>query len=112
MSIVEPFHFSHENQAVCNWIKFLNTTDKLDTVKRAQYFMMSGIALGDCKLIEYSVSLDKNVVNTPVDQGILTAIDAVLSPVTGCNLSGAVDEVAQETPVDVVRQAEETDGPN
>ena len=34
MSIVEPFHFSHENQAVCNWIKFLNTTDKLDTVKR------------------------------------------------------------------------------
>ena len=106
-----PSTFHHENQAVRNWIKFLYTTDKLDTFKRAQYFMMSGIALGDCKLIEYSVSLDKNVVNTPVDQSILTAIDAVLSPVTGCNLSGGgLDRAAQETSTDIVQQ--ENMGPN
>ena len=106
-----PSTFHHENQAVRNWIKFLYTSDKLDTFKRAQYFMMSGIALGDCKLIEYSVSLDKNVVNTPVDQSILTAIDAVLSPVTGCNLSGGgLDRAAQETSTDIVQQ--ENMGPN
>ena len=104
--------FTHENQAVRNWIKFINTTDKLDTVKRAQYFMMSGIALGDCKLIEYSVSLDNNIVNMPVHHSILTAIDAVLSPITGCNLSGTINEVAQETLVDVPLHDEETDEPN
>ena len=106
-----PSTFRHENQAVQNWIEFLNTTDSLDTLKRAQYFMMSGISLNDTKLIEHSVSLDKNVVNTPVDQGILTAVDAVLSPVTGTNLSGTVDETAQNTFVDVPLD-EESGGPN
>ena len=106
-----PSTFHHENQAVRNWIKFLYTTDKLDTFKRAQYFMMSGIALGDCNLIEYSISLEEEVVNTPVDQSILTAIDAVLSPVTGCNLSGGgLDRAAQETSTDIVQQ--ENMGPN
>ena len=105
-----PSTFRHENQAVQNWINFINTTDSLDTLKRAQYFMMSGISLNDTKLIEYSVSLDKNVINTPVDQGILTAVDAVLSPVTGTNLSGTVDETVQETLVDV--HDEESSGPN
>ena len=89
-----PSTFRHENQAVQNWINFINTTDSLDTLKRAQYFMMSGISLNDTKLIEYSVSLDKNVISTPVDQSILTAVDAVLSPVTGTNLSGTVDELS------------------
>ena len=102
--------FRHENQAVQNWINFINTTDSLDTLKRAQYFMMSGISLNDTKLIEYSVSLDKNVISTPVDQSILTAVDAVLSPVTGTNLSGTVDETTQETLVDV--HDEESSGPN
>ena len=106
-----PSTFHHENQAVRNWIKFLITADNLDTLKRAQYFMMSGISLNDTKLIEYSVSLDKNVVNTPVDQSILTAVDAVLSPVTGTNLSGTVDETAQNTFVDVPLH-EESGGPN
>ena len=105
-----PSTFRHENQAVQNWINFINTTDSLDTLKRAQYFMMSGISLNDTKLIEYSVSLDKNVISTPVDQSILTAVDAVLSPVTGTNLSGTVDETAQETLVDV--HDEESSGPN
>ena len=71
---------------------------------------MSGISLNDTKLIEYSVSLDKNVVSTPVDQSILTAVDAVLSTVTGTNLSGTVDETTQETLVDV--HDEESSGPN
>ena len=105
-----PSTFRHENQAVQNWINFINTTDSLDTLKRAQYFMMSGISLNDTKLIEYSVSLDKNVVSTPVDQSILTAVDAVLSTVTGTNLSGTVDETVQETLVDV--HDEESSGPN
>ena len=105
-----PSTFRHENQAVQNWINFINTTDSLDTLKRAQYFMMSGISLNDTKLIEYSVSLDKNVVSTPVDQSILTAVDAVLSPVTGTNLSGTVDETVQETLVDV--HDEESSAPN
>ena len=106
-----PSTFRHENQAVQNWINFINTTDSLDTLKRAQYFMMSGIALGDCNLIEYSISLEEEVVNTPVDQSILTAIDAVLSPVTGCNLSGGgLDRAAQETSTDIVQQ--ENMGPN
>ena len=107
-----PSTFHHENQAVRNWIKFLYTTDKLDTFKRAQYFMMSGIALGDCNLIEYYISLEEEVVTTPVDQSILTAIDAVLSPVTGMNLSGTVDEKAQETLVDVPLHDEESNTPN
>ena len=107
-----PSTFRHENQAVQNWINFINTTDSLDTLKRAQYFMMSGISLNDTKLIEYSVSLDKNVVNTPVDQSILTAVDAVLSPVTGTNLSGTVDETVQETLVDVPLHDEESTAPN
>ena len=96
-----PSTFRHENQAVQNWINFINTTDSLDTLKRAQYFMMSGISLNDTKLIEHSVSLDKNVISTPVDQSILTAVDAVLSCVTGTNLSGTVDETGQETLVDL-----------
>ena len=107
-----PSTFHHENQAVRNWIKFLITADNLDTLKRAQYFMMSGISLNDTKLIEYSVSLDKNVVNTPVDQGILTAVDAVLSPVTGMKLSSTVDETVQETLVDVPLHDEESTAPN
>ena len=105
-----PSTFHHENQAVRNWIKFLITTDSLDTLKRAQYFMMSGISLNDTKLIEYSVSLDKNVINTPVDKSILTEVDAVLSPVTKMNLSCTVDETAQETFVDV--HDEESSAPN
>ena len=105
-----PSTFHHENQAVRNWIKFIITADNLDTLKRAQYFMMSGISLNDTKLIEYSVSLDKNVINTPVDKSILTEVDAVLSPVTKMNLSGTVDETAQETLVDV--HDEESSAPN
>ncbi len=74
--------------------------------------MMSGISLNDTKLIEYSVSLDKNVVSTPVDQGILTAVDAVLSTVTGMKLSSTVDETVQETLVDVPLHDEEPTAPN
>ena len=107
-----PSTFHHENQAVRNWIKFLITSESLDTLQRAQYFMMSGISLNDTKLIEYSVSLDKNVVNTPVDQGILTAVDAVLSTVTGMKLSSTVDETVQETLVDVPLHDEESTAPN
>ena len=107
-----PSTFRHENQAVQNWIEFLNNDKTLDTLKRAQYFMMSGISLNDTKLIEHSVSLDKNVINTPVDKSILTAVDAVLSPVTKMNLSGTVDEAAQDTLVDVPLHDEESSGPN
>ena len=86
--------FSHENQAVRNWINFINETKVFDTLKRAQYFMMSGISLGDTSLIEYAASLDSRAINTPVDQNILLAVDAVLSTVTGCKLSGTVDKAA------------------
>jgi len=107
-----PSTFHHENQAIRNWIKFLITAGNLDTLKRAQYFMMSGISLNDTKLIEYSVSLDKNVINTPVDQSTLTAVDAVLSTVTGMKLSVTVDGKAQETLVDVPLHDEESSAPN
>jgi len=107
-----PSTFRHENQAVQNWIKYIHETDSLDTLKRAQYFMMSGISLNDTKLIEYSVSLDKNVVSTPVEQSILIIVDSVLSCVTGCNLSGTVNEAAQNTFVDVPLDEEESNGPN
>lgn len=79
--------FTHEKQAVCNWIEFINSNDKMTVFEKAQYFVMTGISMNDCKLIEYGISLDKSVINTPVSNNTLQIIDAIMSPVTGCHLS-------------------------
>ena len=95
-----PSTFYHENQAVRNWIKFINENKTLDNLKRSQYFMMSGIVLNDTELMIYAISQDQRVINSPVNRGILIVVDSVLSCVTGCNLSGiALD---QFTPMDIV----------
>ena len=90
--------FTHENQAVRNWIEFINSNDKMTAFEKAQYFVMTGISMNDCKLIEYGISLDKSAVNTPVSNNVLQIIDAIMSPVTGCHLSSnKSDEVCEAT---------------
>ena len=78
--------FNHEDNVVNNWIKNIINQIGENTLIKAQYFMMSGISLNDCKLIEYAISLDKSVVDSPVSNYILTIVDSILSPVTGFKL--------------------------
>ena len=101
--------FNHENKAVDNWIKFIINELSISKLEKAQYFMMSGIALGDIKLIEYAIELDKTSLDAPLNNHILTVVDSILSPVTGCNFSSAVKESSQDTFVDIPLDDEEGD---
>ena len=75
-------NFSHENKAIHNFVNMC-LDDKLSSnsnLERAQFIIMSGIALENCDLIDYACKLDPTCPTKFVGPNIITIFNSIFGP--------------------------------
>lgn len=76
MPVPAPPEFTHENQAIHNFINLL-LADTLNTQHRSALIIMSGIMLNNIELIKYAADIDPAVVNTPIPLAVQQVIEGI-----------------------------------
>ena len=73
-------NFQHPNDTIQTFVETILNTE---ITNRAQYIIMSGIALNNTDLINYACEVDPLCAQKPVKNSVLQLIDAIIGKETG-----------------------------
>ena len=76
MPVPTPPEFTHESQAIHNFVNLL-LADTLNAEHRSALIIMSGIKLSNVELIKYAVAIDPAVVNTAIPSSVEKIINGI-----------------------------------